>query len=199
MKNLENAINDLVMSVRHNSEPTKCIDIFEMLLHEVDPKYAELAVRGMNKFMQQFKLLERSVDYTSDRSLKATLLNFHNIRDCFPEFRAALSHMLLLRDWTMAFAPDFEVVKIDVNTENLAGKLEFSEFDKRLLKHRLSLSVILKEQGIDVTDEESVEDFYESCRKVALLWNYIPTVMKAVMQTKRRKLGFDNNSKRFKV
>ena len=37
----------------------------------------------------------------------------------------------------------------------------------------------------------------ELSRKMLLLWNYIPAICKAIIQTKRRKLGFDKNSKKF--
>ena len=41
------------------------------------------------------------------------------------------------------------------------------------------------------------KDVKELARKEMLVWNYIPGVIKAVIQTKRREMNMDNNSKRF--
>jgi hypothetical protein len=41
------------------------------------------------------------------------------------------------------------------------------------------------------------KDVKELARKEMLVWNYIPGVIKAVIQTKRREMNMDNNSKKF--
>ena len=50
-------------------------------------------------------------------------------------------------------------------------------------------------------DEEEarayIEMIRERCRKVVLMWNYLPAIVKAIIQTKRRSLGLDANSKKF--
>jgi len=38
----------------------------------------------------------------------------------------------------------------------------------------------------------------ELARKEMLVWNYVPAIVKAIVQTKRRSLDMDKNSKRFK-
>jgi hypothetical protein len=46
--------------------------------------------------------------------------------------------------------------------------------------------------------QNHAEYLKELARKEMLVWNYIPGIIKAILQTKRRSLGMDNNSKRFK-
>ena len=60
---------------------------------------------------------------------------------------------------------------------------------------------------IDDVSNLSVDDFErllpgrnelkELARKEMLVWNYIPGVIKAIIQTKRREMNMDNNSKKF--
>ena len=45
---------------------------------------------------------------------------------------------------------------------------------------------------------QRLEWLKETARKEMLVWNYIPAIIKAVMQTKRRSLDMDTNSKKFK-
>ena len=46
---------------------------------------------------------------------------------------------------------------------------------------------------------EDRPEIREECRKVILLWNYNPAIVKAIIQTKRRALNLDKNpqAKRF--
>jgi hypothetical protein len=44
---------------------------------------------------------------------------------------------------------------------------------------------------------DEVKGRLEVARKVVLLYNYIPAIVKALIQTKRRGLNLDNNSKMF--
>ena len=44
---------------------------------------------------------------------------------------------------------------------------------------------------------KDLENVKELARKEMLLWNYIPAIVKAVIQTKRRSLNMDTNSKKF--
>ena len=43
----------------------------------------------------------------------------------------------------------------------------------------------------------TTEALKELARKEMLVWNYIPGVIKAIIQTKRREMNMDNNSKKF--
>lgn len=40
-------------------------------------------------------------------------------------------------------------------------------------------------------------DKREECRKIVLCWQYMPAIVKAIIQTKRRSLKLDQNSKKF--
>ena len=55
-----------------------------------------------------------------------------------------------------------------------------------------------KEINVIGLPEMRCEYLKELARKEMLVWNYIPAIIKAVLQTKRRSLDMDKNSKRFK-
>ena len=54
--------------------------------------------------------------------------------------------------------------------------------------------------NVDHTNEyiKLFEILKEKARKEMLVWNYIPAIIKAVIQTKRRSLNMDTNSNKFK-
>jgi hypothetical protein len=83
--------------------------------------------------------------------------------------------------------------KIMLPNENSLGniyhKSEFTADDVvTLFKHFGDLS------GLSV---EEVKEKKELARMVVLLYNYIPAIVKALIQTKRRSLKLDKNSKMF--
>ena len=61
--------------------------------------------------------------------------------------------------------------------------------------------IIVDVSNLSVDDFERLlpgrNELKELARKEMLVWNYIPGVIKAVIQTKRREMNMDNNSKKF--
>ena len=61
--------------------------------------------------------------------------------------------------------------------------------------------IIVDVSNLSVDDFERLlpgrNELKELARKEMLVWNYIPGVIKAIIQTKRRKMNMDNNSKKF--
>lgn len=61
--------------------------------------------------------------------------------------------------------------------------------------------IIVDVSNLSADDFESLlpgrNELKELARKEMLVWNYIPGVIKAIIQTKRREMNMDNNSKKF--
>ena len=61
--------------------------------------------------------------------------------------------------------------------------------------------IIVDVSNLSVDDFERLlpgrNELKELARKEMLVWNYIPGVIKAIIQTKRREMNMDNNSKKF--
>lgn len=53
-----------------------------------------------------------------------------------------------------------------------------------------------KDEYANMQYEDALK-LYDTCRKIVLMYNYLPAIVKAFIQTKRRSLNMDTNSKKF--
>lgn len=149
-------IEAMMVSVRKNSEYSKCLDTYEALLYEIpDNALIRTTVSDMCRYIEEFILLSKEVDRVQDRRFKARFMTEDMLK---PEsfFRKTRKQILKY----------YKVLPWKEHTPFDPGK---------------------RTSGVDK----------EATRKIVLLWNYIPAITKAILQTKRRSLGLDKNSKRF--
>ena len=77
----------------------------------------------------------------------------------------------------------------------LGCRKEFFELDEAKLKNTLDKYDIILHT--DERKSDDIRNIHECARKVVLMWNYLPVIVKAFIQTKRRTLNLDKNSKKF--
>lgn len=163
-------VNELMKSIRRNTQPSECINVFERLLLELsDIRVINAAMSDMHGFITEAMTLFKDVDVMENNTYKSRILTYEFIQ---PErfFKTSLK-----------FAASYYKISKEKGMGLVLGK-------------RNRLGDVLSIRGF------SDFDFYndkEEIRRVVLLWNYMPAIVKAIIQTKRRKLGLDQNSKKF--
>ena len=192
-------IKDLMISIRRNTQGSKCIEIFETLLNEIpDKEFVDTVVVDTHRFITDFSRLCKDVDNMKNLDFISRILTYDFIQPykCFYKTKKFAQLYLYMND--MLFDkyqhPVYTVEKkIMLPNDNALGniyhKTEFTADDVVMLfKHFGDLS------GLSV---EEVKEKKELARLVVLLYNYIPAIVKALIQTKRRSLNLDKNSKMF--
>lgn len=81
-------------------------------------------------------------------------------------------------------------IKSKLLTKDFIGGVYFKKIDR--LKRNTENLKFWEDEAINPDLEKK-----ESYRKTLLLCNYVPAIIKAVIQTKRRSVGLDMNSKKF--
>lgn len=163
-------VNELMKSIRRNTEPSECINVFERLLLELsDVRVVNSAMSDMHSFITEAMTLFKDIDIMESKVYKSRMLTYEFIQ---PErfFKTSLK-----------LAASYYEVSKKKGMGLVLGK-------------RNRLGDVLSIRGF------SDFDFYndrEEIRRVILLWNYMPAIVKAIIQTKRRRLGLDQNSKKF--
>lgn len=195
----QTALSELLVVIRRNSQFSACITNFENLLFEIDdPKFVNTTVSCMFNFLTEIFELFGAVDRVAQKKFKAKMLSNN-----FIEPMRFFGKVKLLADKSM---------KVRAAIELLEGKYtsETQDTDKKPMR------VLVDEAEHILNDAVRPEEYYswrefnktglpfefsekykELARKEMLLWNYIPAIVKAVIQTKRRSLSMDNNSKKF--
>ena len=159
-------LKELMVSIRKNTQKSRCIDVFEDLLNNIDDKnVVDIVITDMTVFVSESKEIAK--------------------------LYLDLSEILLGKYTHFPYVPEKQVM---LSNSNCLGNLQYKE--------TYTLDDILKVSNYfgDLTDL-SVDDFkkkYELARKVILLYNYLPAVVKAFIQTKRRSFNLDRNSTKFK-
>ena len=210
----ETALNELMVVIRRNSEESACIKNFECLLREIDDyQYVNCVVSSMFNFLTETFELFGAVDRVPQKRFKAKMVSVD-----FIEPMRFFSGVKRMANETMKVRAAIERAErvytdITVDTERNIVGVEIPEAERLINKfvygidirdsrHRMKEYVdwvnIVKD-FIEPEDElkEKSENLKELARKEMLLWNYIPAVIKAIIQTKRRSLDMDTNSKRF--
>lgn len=201
----EDSVSNLMTVIRRNTQHSSCIDVYEELLKEIKDKVVvKAAISDMNKLVEEVMLLFHQIDLMDDNRFKAKMLTDEFIQpDRFFKNSLRLTNQYLYLNAAINFLkgntyphPEY---KFAIGNNNRLGQVWAEQhFDKGAAKQAEFANRILKENLItpETTDEE-LTVFREECRKVVLLWNYMPAIVKALIQTKRRSLNLDKNSKRF--
>ena len=195
----EQQVKDLMLAIRRNTQGSKCIEIFERLLNEIpDKDFVDTVVVDTHRFITDFFCLFFDVDNMKNLDFISRILTYDFIQPykCFYKSRKTAQLYLYMNDMLLDKYqhPVYTVEKkIMLPNENSLGniyhKSEFTADDVvTLFKHFGDLS------GLSV---EEVKEKKELARMVVLLYNYIPAIVKALIQTKRRGLKLDKNSKMF--
>ena len=209
----ETALKELMVSIRRNAKDSACIGNFELLLHEIsDPEFVNVTVCSMFNFLTEAFELFQVVDRVPQKKYRARMLTTEFLEPLrfFGRVRAMADESMKLRAAIESVEGTKSPVTVDTDRKPLRPMTDRekavlindafrftreveTEKGKAILLDKKSYGEICQ-GGLD---PEKSEAFKELARRKMLIWNYIPGVIKAILQTKRRSLGMDNNSKRF--
>ena len=202
------ALDELMVVIRRNTQHSACIDNFEKLLYEIDdPIFVNTVVSSMHNLLTEVFELFYAIDRVPQKKFKAKMLTTQ-----FIEPMRFFSSVKTLADNSMKIRASIELLEqkyteITVDTDRNPMRLSIEDAEKIINKvinpdsdyvnwktiNRLFYTVNHTNEYI-----KRLDDLKETARKEMLVWNYIPAIIKAVMQTKRRSLNMDTNSKKFK-
>ena len=175
------ALDELMVVIRRNTQHSACIDNFEKLLYEIDdPIFVNTVVSSMHNLLTEMFELFYAIDRVPQKKFKAKML-------------------------TTQFVEPMRFVTVDADRNPMRLSIEDAEKIINKVINPDSDYINWKTINrlfytVDHTNEyiKRLDDLKETARKEMLVWNYIPAIIKAVMQTKRRSLNMDTNSKKFK-
>ena len=209
----ETALNELMLVIRRNSQDSACITNFENLLHEIDsPVFVNTTVNSMFNFLTEAFELFKTVDRVPQKKFKSKMLTtefidplrfFGKVRqmaNADMRVRAAIEY-LEQKHSNATVDTERKPVRFDIETaEKIINRVwDFKELDAnhKLVKVYKDWRWLFLKYQEDKIMQNHAEYLKELARKEMLVWNYIPAIIKAVLQTKRRSLDMDKNSKRF--
>ncbi len=194
------ALDELMVVIKRNTQHSACIDNFECLLREIDnPVFVNSVITGMFKYITEAFELFRAVNLVSQKKFKAKMLTpeflepdrfFYKTKcmaDSEMRVRAALE-MYLKKKSDYTRDTNKELVYLDIQTAEQILNQKY-KFDKYRTWEDINKN--------GFSDDIDINEELELARKMMLLYNYIPAITKAILQTKRRSLMMDNNSKKF--
>lgn len=192
-------IKDLMITIRRNTQGSKCIEIFENLLNEVEDKeFVDTVIVDTNKFITEFSRLCKDVDNMKNLDYISRILTHEFIlphKYFRKSYNMAKTYLLMYDRLTQIYSHPIYNVEKDIILPNvnflgdIHHKVDFTANDVvTIFKYFGDLS------GLSVKE---VKDKKELTRMVILLYDYMPAIVKALIQTKRRSLNLDKNSKRF--
>lgn len=202
------ALDELMVAIRRNTQHSACIDNFEKLLYEIDePIFVNTVVSSMHNLLTEVFELFYAIDRVPQKKFKAKMLTTQ-----FVEPMRFFSRVKNLANSSMKIRAAIELLEqkytdVTVDTDRNPMRLSIEDAEKIINKvinpdsdyvnwktiNRLFYTVNHTNEYI-----QRLEWLKETARKEMLVWNYIPAIIKAVMQTKRRSLDMDTNSKKFK-
>ena len=202
------ALDELMVVIRRNTQHSACIDNFEKLLYEIDdPIFVNTVVSSMHNLLTEVFELFYAIDRVPQKKFKAKMLTTQ-----FVEPMRFFSRVKNLANSSMKIRAAIELLEqkytdVTVDTDRNPMRLSIEDAEKIINKvinpdsdyvnwktiNRLFYTVNHTNEYI-----KRLDDLKETARKEMLVWNYIPAIIKAVMQTKRRSLNMDTNSKKFK-
>lgn len=207
------ALNELMVVIRRNSQDSACIQNFENLLHEIDsPEFVNCVVNSMFNFLTETFELFGAVDRVAQKKFKSRMLTnefiepmrfFGRVRQMADEdMKARAAIELLEKKYTRATLDTNRrpVRPTITDAEKIINKRwTFKEPDKN--RKMTTVWWDWKKLNVKYPADSIMQNhaavIKETARKKMLVWNYIPAIIKAVLQTKRRSLDMDKNSKRF--
>ena len=202
------ALDDLMVVIRRNTQHSACIDNFEKLLYEIDdPIFVNTVVSSMYNLLTEVFELFYAIGRVPQKKFKAKMLTTQ-----FVEPMRFFSRVKNLANSSMKIRAAIEFLEknytyLTVDTDRNPIRLSIEDAEKIINKAIDSNSNYVNWEtinrifyNVDHTNEyiKLFERLKEKARKEMLVWNYIPAIIKAVMQTKRRSLDMDTNSKKFK-
>lgn len=195
----DQAIRDLMVSIRRNTEGSKCIDVYENLLKEIpENNVVDTAIVDMCRFAGEFSRLCRDIDNMKGIDFISKMLTDDFIQPSryFTESNKIAKLYLLMSD---ILADKYKYIVVDIDKKvTLSNKNRLGEIHHKENYTTNDVVNITKFFGdlSNLTIEE-VKEKYELARRVVLLYNYTPAIVKAFVQTKRRSLDLDRNSTKF--
>ena len=202
------ALDELMVVIRRNTQHSACIDNFEKLLYEIDdPIFVNAVVSSMYNLLTEVFELFYAIDRVPQKKFKAKMLTTQ-----FVEPMRFFSRVKNLANSSMKIRAAIELLEqkytdVTVDTDRNPMRLSIEDAEKIINKvidtgsNYVNWKTINKLfYTVDHTNEyiQRLEGIKETARKEMLVWNYIPAIIKAVIQTKRRSLDMDNNSKKSK-
>ena len=205
----ETALKELMVVIRRNSQESPCITNFENLLHEIDsPVFINTVVNSTFDFLTEVFELFGAVDKVPQKKFKSKMLTteFIDPMRFFGRVKQLADKDMDVRAAIELYEKKTSGATLDTNRKPVRLSIEEAEhiINKNFVfvgteddKLRY-VSRTWKEINVIGLPEMRCEYLKELARKEMLVWNYIPAIIKAVLQTKRRSLDMDKNSKRFK-
>lgn len=185
----EQELKEMMVAIRKNTKPSKCIDAYENLITEINhPEITDIFVSEMSGFLSKLFELFHEVDKLDNLKLKARILTKNFIRP--DSYFKSCKHVAN------------QIMKMRAAIEYMESKY-FTPHTKDTERHLIP--GITDETAPKIIDIGHIfwpnlgnnEEIKEVARKTMLLYHYIPAVYKALIQTKRRGLGLDCNSSKF--
>ena len=202
------ALDELMVVIRRNTQHSACIDNFENLLYEIDdPIFVNAVVSSMYNLLTEVFELFYAINRVPQKKFKAKMLTIQ-----FVEPMRFFSRVKNLANSSMKIRAAIEFLEknytyLTVDTDRNPIRLSIEDAEKIINKaidpdsNYVNWETINRIfYNVDHTNEyiKLFERLKEKARKEMLVWNYIPAIIKAVIQTKRRSLDMDTNSKKFK-
>ena len=210
----ETALKELMVSIRRNAKDSACIGNFETLLHEIsDPEFVNTTVSSMFNFLTETFELFQVVDRIPQKKYQAKMLTLEFLEPLrfFGRIRSMADESMKLRAAIESVEGTRSLVTVDTDRKPLKSMTDREKavvindafrFTREIETERGKAILLDKKSYGEICqvglDPKKSEEFKELARRKMLIWNYIPGVIKAILQTKRRSLGMDNNSKKFK-
>lgn len=207
----ETALKELMVSIRRNAKDSACINNFENLLREIEnPEFVNVTVNSMTNFMTEWFELLGAVILVPQKKYRSRMLTTQFIQPMrfFNRVKKMADEQMLIRS-TLEWMFKSEYSNVTRTTSRkpcMASVEEMTDIMNDILKPTdydgNPIQLTWQELRAIPTDklEEMIpyaEAMNELARKEMLVWNYIPGVIKAIIQTKRREMNMDNNSKKF--
>ena len=207
----ETALKEMMVSIRRNAKDSACINNFENLLREIEnPEFVNVTVNSMTNFMTEWFELLGAVIVVPQKKYRSRMLTTQFIQPMrfFNRVKKMADEQMLVRS-TLEWMFKSECSNATRTTSRkpcMASVEEMTDIMNNILKPTdydgNPIQLTWQELRAIPTDEleEMIPDadaMNELARKEMLVWNYIPGVIKAIIQTKRREMNMDNNSKKF--
>ena len=194
--------------IHRNTQYSECIENFCNLLCEInDIKFVNSVVTSMHKFFTEMFELFYAVDRVAQKKFKSRMLTqqfidpmrfFGNVKTLADKSMRARAAVELLEHKHTPITVGTDKKNVWITIEDAEKIINANANNSPGYKDWKMLNRMYS--TIDREDEfmRRLEDIKETARKEMLVWNHIPAIVKAVIQTKRRSMNMDTNSKKFK-
>ena len=202
------ALDELMVVIRRNTQHSACIDNFEKLLYEIDDSiFVNAVVSSMYNLLTEVFELFYAINRVPQKKFKAKMLTIQFVEPMrfFSRVKNLANSSMKIRAAIEFLEKNYTYLTVDTDRNPIRLSIEDAEKiinqaidpDSNYVNWETINRIFY---NVDHTNEyiKLFERLKEKARKEMLVWNYIPAIIKAVMQTKRRSLDMDTNSKKFK-